>query len=53
MERLDEPVQEMATRLTSCCDESECLNMANRLERLREHCSLQEGAQEELVGAAN
>ena len=53
MERLDEPVQEMATRLTSCCDEAECLNMANRLERLREHCSLQEGAQEELVGAAN
>ena len=52
-ERLDEPVQEMATRLTSCCDEAECLNMANRLERLREHCSLQEGAQEELVGAAN
>jgi DNA-binding MarR family transcriptional regulator len=53
MERLDEPVQSMATRLTSCCDEAECLTMANRLEQLREHCIQQGGLQEELVGAIN
>jgi DNA-binding MarR family transcriptional regulator len=53
MERLDEPVQTMAARLTSCCDEVECLSMANQLERLREHCAHQEGVPEELVGAIN
>jgi DNA-binding MarR family transcriptional regulator len=53
MERLDEPVQQMAVRLTSCCEESECLALANRLEQLREHCALQEGLQEDLVGATN
>ena len=53
MERLEEPVQQMATRLTSCCDEDECLSMANRLERLRDHCTQQEGLQEELAGAIN
>jgi DNA-binding MarR family transcriptional regulator len=53
MERLDEPVQAMAERLTSCCDETECLVLSNQLERLREHCSNQEGFQEELVGAIN
>ena len=51
--RLDEPGQQMATRLTSCCDEAECLNMADRLERLREHCVLQESVQDELVGASS
>ncbi len=53
MERLDEPVQMMATRLTSCCDEEECLVLANSLERLRDHCVHQENLQEELVGAIN
>lgn len=53
MERLDEPVQALAARLTSCCDEAECLSLANHLERLREHCALQEGAQDELVGASS
>ena len=51
MERLDEPVQAMAVRLTSCCDEQECLTMANSLERLREHCTREEGLQEEPVRA--
>ncbi len=51
MERLDEPVRVMAAQLTSCCDEQECLSISNWLERLREHCTQQEGAQEELVGA--
>jgi len=53
MERLDEPVQAMATHLTSCCNEDECLSMANQLERLRDHCVHHEGFQEELVGAVN
>jgi DNA-binding MarR family transcriptional regulator len=53
MERLDEPVQAMATRLTSCCDEGECLTMAGTLERLREHCAHQEGLTEELTSAVN
>ena len=53
MERLDEPVQSMAARLTSCCDEAECLDMANHLERLREHCEHQQGLQVELVGASS
>jgi DNA-binding MarR family transcriptional regulator len=53
MERLDEPVQSLAARLTSCCDEEECLTLANRLERLREHCLQQAGLQDELVGAIN
>ncbi len=53
MERLDEPVQSLSTHITSCCDESECLAMADQLERLREHCQLQEGTQEILVGAVN
>ncbi|MBI1751307.1 MAG: winged helix DNA-binding protein [Acidobacteria bacterium] len=53
MERLDVPVQQMATRLTSCCDEEECLAMSGQLERLREHCVQQESVQEELVGAIN
>jgi DNA-binding MarR family transcriptional regulator len=53
MERLDEPVQEMASRLTNYFDEAECLTMANRLEELREHCIHQGELQEELVGAVN
>jgi DNA-binding MarR family transcriptional regulator len=54
MDRLDEPVKAMATQLTSCCDEQECLHISNWLERLREHCTQQDGFQEELaVGAIN
>lgn len=53
MERLDEPVQAMAVRLTSCFDEQGCLALANSLERLREHCVRQEGLQEEPVVAIN
>ncbi len=53
MERLDEPVQAMATRITSCCDDAECLTIANHLERLRDHCTLQAGLQEELAGASS
>lgn len=49
MERLDEPVHEMATRLTSCWGEEECLALANRLELLREHCAQQEGFQDALT----
>lgn len=51
MERLDEPVQTMATRLTSCCPEDECLALAAQLERIRDHCVRQDAAQGELVGA--
>lgn len=51
MERMDEPVQRMAARLTSCCDEEECLTLAGRLDRLREHCIQQEGVQDALGGA--
>jgi len=51
MERLDEPVKLMASRLTSCFDEEACLNMANGLERFREHCVRQEGFQVEGLGA--
>ena len=51
MERLYEPVQAMATHLTSCCDEEECLTIAGHLERLREHCIQQMGVQSDLVGA--
>ena len=46
MERLDQPVHDMAERMTSCCDEVECLAMATHLERLREHCLKQAEAQE-------
>ena len=53
MERLDEPVQTMASRLTSCCDETECLAMAHQLERLREHCAQQEGLHEALAEACS
>jgi DNA-binding MarR family transcriptional regulator len=53
MDRLDLPVQTMATRLTSCCNEEECLAMAHRLEQLRDHCALQSGPQGELAGAIN
>jgi hypothetical protein len=53
MERLDEPVQAMAARLTSCCSEEECLTLAHRLEELRDHCIQQGGAQEELAGASS
>jgi DNA-binding MarR family transcriptional regulator len=53
MDRLDEPVQAMATRLTSCCTDEECLAMAHRLERLRDHCTKQDGVQEELACAIN
>ena len=53
MERLDEPVHDMAVRLTSCCDEAECLAMAEQLERLREHCGRQGGLQDELTGASS
>ena len=41
MERLDEPVHDMAVRMTSCCEEDECLVLARQLERLRDHCLLQ------------
>jgi DNA-binding MarR family transcriptional regulator len=51
MDRLDEPVHTMAERLTSCCDEAECLAMASRLEQLRDHCVQQSGLHEELVAA--
>ena len=40
----------MASRLTSCCDEAECLALATQLERLREHCVHQDAVQDELVG---
>lgn len=51
MERMDEPVQALASRLTACCDEEECLALSSRLERLRDHCLSQEGAQNLLAGA--
>jgi DNA-binding MarR family transcriptional regulator len=51
MERLDLPVQTMAMRMTSCCDEGECLALAGQLERLREHCQGQEPLHEELAVA--
>lgn len=53
MDRLDEPVQAMAARMTSCCDDAECLALAGHLERLREHCVLQEAASESPVEAIN
>ncbi|WP_285576230.1 MarR family winged helix-turn-helix transcriptional regulator [Geothrix limicola] len=53
MERLDEPVQAMATRLTSCCSEDECLAMGHSLERLREHCVQQEVCQDVPAGVAS
>lgn len=53
MERLEEPVQTMAIRLTSCCDEAECLAMADRLERLRMHCQQQDGIYEVLADAVS
>jgi DNA-binding MarR family transcriptional regulator len=53
MERLDEPVRAMASRLTACCNDEECLNMASHLERLRDHCAHQEGLVEELALTAN
>ena len=53
MDRLDEPVQAMATRMTSCCDESECMAMAETLERLRDHCARQAGLQEEVATAVS
>ncbi len=49
MERLDEPVHDMAVRMTSCCEEDECLALARQLERLRDHCLLEGGAQAPLV----
>ena len=51
MERLDEPVKLMASRLTGCFDEEACLALANGLERFREHCAQQEGFQVEGLGA--
>jgi DNA-binding MarR family transcriptional regulator len=51
MERLDEPVQTMATRLTNCYGDEECMAMANRLEHLRDHCLRQSGLQDELAEA--
>jgi DNA-binding MarR family transcriptional regulator len=53
MERLEEPVQTMAARLTSCCDEDECLRLAGRLEQIRDHCLKQSGLQDELAGASS
>ncbi len=53
MDRLDEPVHSMAARLTSCCDEEECLAMASRLEQLRDHCVQQSGLHQELVAATS
>lgn len=53
MERLEEPVQTMAIRLTSCCDEAECLAMADQLERLRMHCQQQDGIHEVLADAVS
>jgi DNA-binding MarR family transcriptional regulator len=52
MERLDEPVQAMAARLTSCYNQEECLTLADRLEQLRDHCVQESGPQGELVGAS-
>jgi DNA-binding MarR family transcriptional regulator len=43
MERLDEPVKDMAARLTSCCDEEVCLSLGNQLEKIRDHCATQFG----------
>jgi DNA-binding MarR family transcriptional regulator len=51
MERLDEPVQQLATHLTDCCDEAECLALAGTLERLRDHCQGLDGTQLELADA--
>jgi DNA-binding MarR family transcriptional regulator len=44
MERLDEPVQAMASNLTSCWSDEESLMLAQRLEQLREHCARQDSA---------
>jgi len=52
MERLDEPVHAMATRMTSCCNEEECLVLAKRLEDLRAHCIQQDGLQDELAASS-
>jgi DNA-binding MarR family transcriptional regulator len=38
MERLDAPVQELSDRITGCCTEEQCLFLADRLEKLRDHC---------------
>lgn len=53
MDRLDEPVKVMAAQLTSGLEEQECLVISNWLERLRDHCTQQEGVHEELAGAIN
>lgn len=51
MERMDEPVRALGARLTACCSEEECLALSGRLERLRDHCLSQEGAQNLFAGA--
>ncbi len=43
MERLDGPVQDLTDRMTGCFSEAECLELAGRLERLRDHCLREEG----------
>ncbi len=53
MDRLDEPVQAMAARLTSCCNDEECLTLAHRLEQLRDHCIHHGGLDQEVAGAIN
>lgn len=42
MERLDGPVQELSERITGCCTEEQCLALAERLEKLRDHCLREE-----------
>lgn len=42
MDRMDAPVQELSDRITGCCSEEQCLVLADRLEKLRDHCLRQE-----------
>lgn len=43
MDRLDGPVHDLSERMTACFSESESLALATSLEKLREHCHLEEG----------
>ena len=45
MERLDDPVQQLTDRMTGCFSDTECLRLASELERLREHCQVEERRQ--------
>ena len=44
MDRLDEPVQNLAANLTSCWTDEESLLLGQRLEQLRDHCARQDQA---------